>query len=214
MAISRISIKDSNELRKLVIGDVNVIEDGLTVVCEDMPMDSKAKIDLLCHDESGQFVILKLSAKEDDNIFFDGLKMLTHINNVKPLLKFTYKDFKIDADKDPRLIFLAPAFSPQLVDVVKQMQGIQADLYTWEYFEFDGKRALHLETTWQSEASKSKARKSRSEKPKQEKATKDDKVQEEPEPVAEVVMPPEELVSEPDTKEYKDRNKRKSIFSI
>ncbi len=214
MAISRISIKDSSELRKLVIDDVNVIEDGLTVVCEDMPMDSKAKIDLLCHDESGQFVILKLGAKEDDNIFFDGLKMLTHINNVKPLLKFTYKDFKIDASKDPRLIFLAPAFSPQLVDVVKQMQGIQADLYTWEYFEFDGKRALHLETAWQSEASKSKPRKSKSEKPKQEKPIKDDKVQEEPEPVAEVVMPPEEPISESDTKEYKDRNKKKSIFSI
>lgn len=214
MAISRISIKDSNELRKIVIGDVSVVESGLTVVCEDMPMDSKTKIDLLCHDESGQFVILKLSAKEDDNMFFEGLKILTHVNNIKPLLKFTYKDFKIDSDKSSRLIFLAPSFSPQLVDVVGQMQGIQTDLYTWEYFEFDGKRALHLETFWQSEASKSKTRRSKSEKPKPEKATKDDEVQKEPEPVAEVVMPLEELDQTSNTKEYKDRNKKKSIFSI
>ncbi|MCW4052283.1 MAG: hypothetical protein NWE78_03605 [Candidatus Bathyarchaeota archaeon] len=214
MAISRISIKDSSELRKIVIGDVSVVESGLTLVCEDMPIDSKTKIDLLCHDEGGQFVILKLSAKEDDNMFFAGLKILAHVNNIKSLLKFTYKDFKIDVDKSPRLIFVAPSFSPQLVDVVGQMQGIQTDLYTWEYFEFDGKRALHLETVWQSDASKAKARRSKSAKPKREKAAKDDEVQEEPEPVAEVVMPPEEIDQGSNTKEYKDRNKKKSIFSI
>jgi len=130
MAITRISIKDEDELRKIVASDIRVIEEGLAVICDSMPIDTKTKIDILCNDVNGQLVILKLSAKEKDDIFFEGLKILAHINNVKPMLKFSYKDFKIDENKTPRLIFLAPAFSPQLVDVVGQMQGIQMDLYT------------------------------------------------------------------------------------
>ncbi|UCB61041.1 MAG: DUF91 domain-containing protein, partial [Candidatus Bathyarchaeota archaeon] len=88
MAISRISVKDDNELQKIVADDVHVVEDNLTVICSNMPIDTQAKIDVLCHDEKGQLVILKLSVKENDNMFFEGLKNLTYVNNVKPMLKF------------------------------------------------------------------------------------------------------------------------------
>jgi len=206
LAIARISVKDENELRKIILSDVSVVEKGLTVICDNMPIDSSTRVDVLCHDEDGQLVVLKLSHKEADNMFFEGLKNLTHVNNVKPMLKFSYKDFEISESKSPRLIFLAPSFSEQLIDVVRQMQGIQMDLYTWEYFEFDDKRALHLEPVWVSEASKSKLRRSKPEKPKPL------KTEEKPEKVTEeVMMPPEETSAEPTKKE---RTKKKSIFSI
>jgi hypothetical protein len=216
MAIARIRIKDSDELRKIVVDDVSAVENGLEVISENMPMDTKEKIDVLCHDDKGQIVILKLSAKEDDHMFFEGLKILSHVTNIKPLLKFTYKDFKINEKEASRLIFLAPSFSPQLIDVVGQMQGIQMDLYTWEYFEFDGKRALHLETVWQSEATKSKPRKSTPTKPKSSKVlNKDDKKKPETEPITEeVVMPPGEVDNRLVETETKERTKKKSIFSL
>ena len=66
----------------------------------------------------------------------------------------------------PRLIFLAPSFSTQLVDVVGQMQGIQIDLYALEYFEFDDKNAFHLEPIWLSEGTRSKPSRPRPIKPK------------------------------------------------
>ncbi len=217
MAIARISVKDENELRKIVVGDVSVVEKELTVICDNMPIDAKTNIDVLCHDENGQLVILKLDVKENDNMFFEGLKILAHVNNVKPMLKFSYKDFKINDSKTPRLIFLAPSFSPPLVDVVAQMQGIQMDLYTWEYFEFDDKKALHLESVWLSEATKSKPRRTKPEKPKPLKTIEkepEEKPEEKPETVAEeIVMPPEEVESE-SKKEHKERTKKKSIFSI
>lgn len=214
MAISRIDIKDENELRKIVVSDASFVEKGLTVVCDNMPIDSKTRIDVLCHDEDGQLVILKLSTKENDNIFFEGLKILAYVSNVKPMLKFSYKDFKINEAKSPRLLFLAPSYSAQLVDVVGQMQGIQMDLYTWEYFEFDDKKALHLEPIWLSEASKSKPRRTKPEKPKLPKATTKEP-EEGAEPVTkEVVMPPEEVKPELSKDERKEKGKRKSIFSI
>jgi len=213
MAITRISVKDENELQKIIVSDASAVEKGLTVICNNMPIDSKTNIDVLCHDEDGQLVILKLSTKENDNMFFEGLKILAYVNNVKPMVKFSYRDFKINDAETPRLVFLAPSFSKQLVDVVGQMQGIQMDLYTWEYFEFDDKKALHLEPVWLSEATKSKPKKVRPEKPKAQRAV--EKEFEEPAPVAEeVVMPPEEVESKLPEEEHKERSKRKSIFSI
>jgi len=214
MAIARIRIKDSDELRKIVVDDVSAVEGGLEIISENMPMDSKEKIDVLCHDEKGQIVILKLSANEDDHMFFEGLKILSHVTNIKPLLKFTYKDFKINEKEAPRLIFLAPAFSPQLIDVVGQMQGIQMDLYTWEYFEFDGKRALHLETVWQSEATKSKPRRVTPAKSKPSKAVSGEDKKEPESITEEVVMVPDEADSRLVETESKERTKKKSIFSL
>ncbi len=217
MSIARISVKDEKELQKIVTGDVTTVEKGLTVICNDMPIDPKTNIDVLCHDDEGQLVLIKLSTKEDDNMFFEGLKILTYVNNVKPLLKFSYKDFKISDSKMPRLIFLAPTFSAQLIDVVGQMQGIQMDLYTWEYFEFDDKKALHLEPAWLSEPTKSKPRRTKAEKSKEKTVYKEPEKEFEEEPAEiteEFVMPPEEVESELPKKEQKEREKKKSIFSI
>jgi len=216
MAISRITVKDEKELQKILVNDASVVERGLTVICSDMPIDPSTNVDVLCHDEDGQLAIMKLSVKENDNIFFEGLKILAYVNNVKPMLKFSYKDFRISDTKTPRLIFLAPSFSTQLVDVVGQMQGIQMDLYTWEYFEFDDKKALHLEPVWLSETTKSKPRKPKAEKPKQAKTTEEpEKVTLEPEEATEeVIVPPEEVELESPSKESKDKTKKKSIFSI
>lgn len=214
MAIVRITVKDENELQKIVASDVSVVEKGLTTICNNMPIDPKTNIDVLCHDENGQLIILKLSTKENDNMFFEGLKILAYVNNVKPMLKFSYKDFKISDAKTPRLVFLAPTFSAQLVDVVAQMQGIQMDLYTWEYFEFDDKKALHLEPAWLSEATKSKPRRAKSEKPKSPITVKKEPEKEQETVTEEVVVLPEEVKPEPFKKEQKDRTKKKSIFSI
>ena len=214
MTISRVAVKDENELQKIVVSDISVVERGLTVVCNNMPMDAKTNLDVLCHDEYGQLVILKASTKENDNMFFEGLKILTYVNNVKPLLKFSYKDFKISETKMPRLIFLAPSFSAQLVDVVGQMQGIQMDLYKWEYFEFNDTKALHLEPVWLSEATKGKPQKPKAEKSRPAKAV------EEPEAAPEttteeVFMPPlADEAPEVDDSDRKEKGKRKSIFSI
>ncbi|MDH5447862.1 MAG: hypothetical protein OEY24_05265 [Candidatus Bathyarchaeota archaeon] len=214
MTIARISVKDENELRKIVVSNVSAVEKELTAICHSMPIDSKTNIDVLCHDENGQLVILKLSTKENDNMFFEGLKILAYMNNVKPMIKFSYKDFKINDAKTPRLIFLAPSFSVQLVDVVGQMQGIQMDLYTWEYFEFDDKKALHLEPVWLSEATKSIRRRTKPEKLKP-LETAEKKPEKQPETVTEeFVMPPEEVKPEQPKKEQKERAKKKSIFSI
>ena len=218
MAIKRISVKEEKELQKIVADDVTAVERGLTSICSNMPIDAKISIDVLCHDESGQLVIVKLSTKENDNMFFEGLKILTHVNNVKPMLKFSYQEFKISDTKMPRLIFLAPSFSTQLVDVVGQMQGIQIDLYAWEYFEFDDKNAFHLEPIWLSEGTRSKPSRPKPIKPKLPRTSvekpEEEYGKESDEITKEVVIPPHEVKSESSKKNQKAQTKKKSIFSI
>jgi len=154
--------------------------------------------------------VLKLSTQEDDTMFFESLKILSYVNSVKPMLKFSYKSFRISETETPRLILLALSFSAQLVDVVAQMQGFHMDLYTWEYFQFDDKKALHLEPAWIHEKTKSKSKRPKPQSPKPPRTVRE--VKEEPKKVTEeVVMPIEEAPLEP-TK--KDSAKKKSIFSI
>jgi hypothetical protein len=157
-------------------------------------------------------------------MFFEGLKTLTYVNSVKPLLKFSYKDFAINESETPRLVFLAPSYSKELVNVVGQIQETRMDLYTWEYFEFDDKKALHLEPVWLSDETKSNAKKAKSKKSKKSKKKdakkpEEDKIEEaEDSPAAdsteEVLIPPEEPELDSEITSDKDKTKKKSIFSI
>ena len=213
LAISRLTVKDAKELNEIVSRDVSLEEMGLTVICRGLPLDSKTNIDILCHDENGQLAIVKVSTEENDDIFFEGLKILAHVNSVKPLLKFSYKEFKINEKQTPSLVFLAPSYSDHLTNIIGQIQGLRIDLYTWEYFAFDDKKALHLEPVWLSEVTKSRA--STMKKRKKPKAA-DTEPQKEPKRfVEEAVIPPKDAEPEAleENKELKAK-KKKSIFAI
>ena len=214
MVISRLAVKDAKELNEIVSRDVSLEEMGLTVICRGLPLDSKTTIDILCHDENGQLAIVKVSTEENDDIFFEGLKVLAHVNSVKPLLKFSYKEFKINEKQTPSLVFLAPSYSDHLTNIIGQIQGIQIDLYTWEYFEFDDKKALHLEPVWLSDVTKARA--SNVKKRKKPTKTSDTEPQQEPQRIVEeAVIPPEDAEPEaPEEDKGPKAKKKKSIFAI
>ncbi len=214
LAISRLAIKDAKELNEIVSRDVSLEEMGLTVICRGLPLDSKTVIDILCHDEDGQLAIVKVSTEENDDIFFEGLKVLSHVNTVKLLLKFSYKEFKINEKLTPSLVFLAPSYSDHLTNIIGQIQGLRIDLYTWEYFEFDNKKALNLEPVWLSEATKSRAGTVKKRKPKK---TVEPEQEPEPEPepepiVEEAVIPPKDVKAEPPKADSENKSKKKKWF--
>ena len=210
MAISRLAIKDAKELNEIVSRDVSLEKMGLTVICRGLPLDSKTIIDILCHDENGQLAIVKVSTEENDDIFFEGLKVLAHVNSVKPLLKFSYKEFKINEKLTPSLVFLAPSYSDHLTNIIGQIQGLRIDLYTWEYFEFDDKKALNLEPVWLSEVTKSRAGNVKKRKPKK---TVEPKPEPKPEPIIEeAVIPPKDVMAEPPKKDNENKPKKKKWF--
>ncbi len=145
MSIERIKIESKPELEKIILEELGHIEKGLTVICNNVPINDKTTLDVLCHDENGQLVVMQIAVDEDDDILLQGLQSLNHINNFKSMLKVTYAKHKIDDKAMPRLILVAPSFSETVRNAVKNMQGMQIDLYEWEYLKIGDRKGLRIQ---------------------------------------------------------------------
>lgn len=135
MSTKKISVENKQELEQMITKDIDRVEKGLTVVCSHVPVNDKTTLDILCHDNSGQLVILQLSADEDDNMLLQGIQSLDYVDKFKSFLKATYNKYKINEKKMPRLILVAPSFSETLCHAVEYMQGVNIDMYGWEYLK-------------------------------------------------------------------------------
>lgn len=124
---------------------MNQIDKDLTVICNNVSINDKTTLDVLCHDNNGQLVILQLNVNEDDNVLMEGMQSLDYIDKFKSFLKVTYNKNKIDDKQTPRLILIAPRFSDALKHTVEHMQGLRVDLYEWEYLKLGDHKGLRLQ---------------------------------------------------------------------
>ena len=213
MSIEEITVRNERELEEIVVRELERIEKGLTIIGNQIPIDARTKLDILCHDENGQLVIFKLSTNEDDMMLFEGLRALNHLDAVKHMLKFYYQNFKINDSEPPRLILLAPSFSKNLLTIANHISGIRIDLYEWEYLKFGDNKALRIKLISISKATEEKLKLARKSK-KAKTTTKTER--QEPEEAKEVVIEPPkpEPVTpiKPETEKREEKPKRKSLL--
>lgn len=145
MSIERISFESKQEFEQLITKEMNQIDKDLTVICSNVSINDKTTLDVLCHDNNGQLVILQLNVNEDDNVLMEGMQSLDYIDKFKSFLKVTYNKNKIDDKQTPRLILVAPRFSDALKHTVEHMQGLRVDLYEWEYLKLGDHKGLRLQ---------------------------------------------------------------------
>ena len=156
MSIEELTVKNKQALEKIVVGEIAKIESGLTVIGCQIPINNHTMIDLLCHDDTGQLVVFKLSMTEDDLMLFEGLHASNEVNSVRSMLKFFNKNHKID-DKEPsRLVLLAPSFSTNLLTIASGIHGVRIALYEWEHLQFGENKALRVKPLSLSRISKNR----------------------------------------------------------
>ncbi|MGD8545672.1 MAG: endonuclease NucS [Candidatus Bathyarchaeota archaeon] len=145
MSIENISVKSKEELEQMVTNEMGQIEKGLSIVCSQVPIDDQSKLDILCHDDNGQLVVVQLNIEEDDKMLFQGIQSLDYVEKFKSFLKATYNKHKIDEETKPRLILVAPSFSETLHHTVEHLEGMRIDLYEWEYLKIGDHKGLRLQ---------------------------------------------------------------------
>jgi hypothetical protein len=223
MPIEQISVKDKQELQKIVMEEINAIENGLTTLYSNIKIDPKTNLDLLCHDASGRLAVMQLNVVEDDNAFFEGLRCINYIDTVKPMLRAAYGKAGIDENAPPRLILLAPSFSSNLRNVVENTNVIEVDLYEWDYLQIGDKKGLYAhpvfvkktrpKATFEEEKPKKAEKRA-----KQQPIPMPSKKREEPEPAPPeppaMVIPPKEEVEPEVVGKKTEKEKKKSIFSL
>ncbi len=150
MSIEKIRVENPQELEQMVTKEISQIEKDLTMICNNVQINDKTTLNVLCHDDNGQLVILQLSVSEEDTMLFQGMQSLDYVDKFKSFLKATYNKHKIDDKEKPRLILIAPSFSEALKRAVESMKEIRIDLYEWEYLRLGDHKGLRLQPifTW------------------------------------------------------------------
>ena len=146
MSIEKIKIESQQELEQLLTKDLNMIEKDLTLICNNIPVNDKTTVDVLCHDNNGQLVIVQMKVNEDDVMLLQGIQSLDYVDKFKSFLKATYSKHKIDDKEKPRLMLIAPSFSDALRRAVESMKGIRIDLFEWEYLKLGDHKGLRLQS--------------------------------------------------------------------
>jgi len=221
VSIEKISVESKQELEQMITKEIDQIEKGLTVVCSHVPVNDKIALDILCHDNNGQLVILQLNVNEDDNTLLQGIQSLDYIEKFKSFLKATYNKHKINDKENPRLILIAPSFSETLHHAVEHMQGVRIDLYEWEYLKLGDHKGLRLQPIFTWKPTEKPREEKKEPKPEKKKERTPEK-KEEPEPPKEEFpkfpllpeTPPEKkeeplAEKEPEPERKKERSKRK-----
>lgn len=150
MAIEKIKLESHQELEEMLAKEIVQVDKDLTVICNSVPVNEKATLDVLCHDSNGQLVILQLSVDEDDTMLLHGIQSIDYVDKFKSFLKATYNKHKIDDKEKPRLILIAPSFSNAVRHAVESMKGLRIDLYEWEYLKLGDHKGLRLQPIFSS----------------------------------------------------------------
>jgi hypothetical protein len=145
VSIEKVKIESQQELEQMIAKEIGQIDKDLTMICNNVPINDKATLDMLCHDNNGQLVIVQMNVNEDDIMLLHGIQSLDYIDKFKSFLKATYSKHKIDDKEKPRLILIAPSFSDAVRRAVESMKGIRVDLYEWEYLKLGDHKGLRLQ---------------------------------------------------------------------
>jgi hypothetical protein len=150
VSIEKIKLESQQELEQMITKEIGQIEKDLTIICNNVPINDNATLDVLCHDNNGQLVIVQINVNEDDIMLLHGIQSLDYVDKFKSFLKATYNKHKIDDKERPRLILIAPSFSDACRRAVESMKGIRFDLYEWEYLKLGDHKGLRLQPifTW------------------------------------------------------------------
>jgi hypothetical protein len=145
VSIEKLTVESKRELEQMITEQLPSIERDMSIVCADVPINDRATLDILCHDENGQLAIIQISTGEDDTMLLQGLQSMDYVDKFKSFLKATYNKHKIDDREKPRLILIAPSFSNAVRNAVESMKGMRIDLYEWEYLKLGDQKLLHFQ---------------------------------------------------------------------
>lgn len=204
MSIEKIRVESRPELEEMVAKELSQVGVDLTMICNNVPINDKATLDVLCHDNNGQLVILQLSVCEDDVMLLHGIQSLDYVDKFKSFLKATYNKHNVDDKAKPRLVLIAPSFSDAVRHAVESMKGLHIDLYEWEYLRIGDNKGFYLQPLFTSEPRD----RPREERPAEKKHEPKHGKKKEPEPFAEPEIteeptpPPPEPSAEPPAEEF------------
>jgi len=112
---------EQDGLVSLVCKSVDALEEGLRVVDAKIPLEVGGTVDLVAVDRRNQIVIIDIECAERDALLLRGLCHLDWFARNVPIARRMYPACGIDFASEPRVLLLAPSFSPVVLCAVRRI---------------------------------------------------------------------------------------------
>jgi hypothetical protein len=139
-----VSISPNGRLQKLVIEGVSNLEGGLKIIGENLDF-SEIKIQILGADAVGRLVIVEVSDKEEESVFFKVVDHFDWVFNHTEEIRRKFTSFNIDVSLSPRVIIIMPGFSQALVRRMGYLNRLDLKLYSYRIIDQGGPQNVKFE---------------------------------------------------------------------
>ena len=99
----------------------DALEDGLRTLDAKIPCHPCGEIDVLAVDRTGKLTIIDFDVVPNDGLLLRGIGHVDWIMRNTQMIQRLHPDQSFDAARTPRLILLAPQFSPLLRRAIRQL---------------------------------------------------------------------------------------------
>lgn len=121
------------------------LEDGLRVFDNSLPCDPFGEIDLLAVDRSNRLAVIDLAVAADDGLLLRGLSHLDWTTRNAANLKRMNPGLVADFTHRPRLLLVAPQFSPRLKSAIHQAGGLEVACFRYHGVDISDRIGIFFE---------------------------------------------------------------------
>lgn len=123
-----------------------VLEEGMRGIDASVACDAETPIDVVAIDRANQLTIVDLATDAGEGLLLRGMAHVDWVARNMPTLRRLYGGRQhIVASGEPRLVLVAPRFSPVLLRVVKQIAHVPVSCFTYHVADVFGRAAILFE---------------------------------------------------------------------
>lgn len=121
------------------------IETGLRSIDARIPCESIGEIDLLAVDRASQLTIIDFDTTGNDDLLVRGLGHFDWALRNVPNLRRMLRGQPVNFSQEPRLVLLAPDFSPRVRSAARQLTRPQISWVRYHYVDMPGRAGILFE---------------------------------------------------------------------
>ncbi|MGH7630107.1 MAG: hypothetical protein ACREOF_12150 [Gemmatimonadales bacterium] len=124
---------------------VAALEDGLREIDAGLACAPCGEIDLLALDRANQLTIIDFDTTSSDELLIRGLGHVDWVVRNVPNVRRMYRGQAINFSLQPRLVLLAPQFSPTVRCAARPITQLQIDWVRYHFVETPGRAGIFFE---------------------------------------------------------------------
>lgn len=133
------------QLAAFVIRQAKALEEGMKVIDVNAPCGSCGRIDVLGVDRDRQLAIVDFDAEPYDGLLLRALGHFDWLTRHMTIVQHMYHGHDINFDARPRIILIAPGFSPLLMCSARQITCAKVDCLVYRAMQVPGGAGLLVE---------------------------------------------------------------------